>query len=93
MGLAVPAAGDKRLVEHAREAGRGVGDDLGRMGEALGILESRDGGVDLARCVGARSHTRTADPDAAIPADDTWRVAPAARAQRKSRRASARPAR
>src|SRR4051812_35858837 len=46
--LAEPAARLQRLVEDPLEPGRGVGHDLLRVGEPLGVVgQRRDGGVDL----------------------------------------------
>ncbi len=49
---AEPTPGGERVVEHAPEARRGVGDDLDRVGEALGLAERLDRAVDLLGAVG-----------------------------------------
>ena len=58
VGGVEPAAVGERAVEHAGEAGRGVGDDLGRVAQALGILEPGHRVIDLRGGVRApaRSH-------------------------------------
>ena len=49
VGLVEPAALGQRRVEHPLQRRRRVGDDLLRVGEALGVAERVDGGVDLFR--------------------------------------------
>ena len=47
MSVAEPAALGQRLGEHALQPGRRVRDDLLGVGEALGVAERLDRGVDL----------------------------------------------
>ena len=56
VGAAEPAALGQRLVEHVLQPRRRVGDDLLGVGEALGVGQRRDRGVDLLGAVSPVGH-------------------------------------